>query len=110
MSSRPSLPNFQSLAQVRAEVDQIDMEIVQLIGRRALCVKAAAQFKKDEAAVAAPERFAAMLAVRRQWAESEKLDPDMVEELYRNMVTRFIADERRHWRSQQPATTPEEVS
>ena len=50
------------------------------------------RFEKDEAAVAAPERFAAVLAVRRKWAESEGLDPDMVEELYRNMVTRFIAD------------------
>ena len=101
MSVAAPLPSFESLTQVRAEVDQIDKEIVQLIGRRALCVKAAAQFKKDEAAVAAPERFKAMLAVRRLWAESEGLDPDMVEELYRNMVTRFIAEEKLHWRSQQ---------
>lgn len=91
---------FQSLAQVRDEIDRIDRKIVGLIGRRSLCVKAAAQFKKDEIAIAAPERFGAMLITRRRWAESEGLDPDMVEELYRNMVTRFIAEEKNHWRSQ----------
>lgn len=99
---------FQSLAQVRAEIDQIDRAIVKLIGRRSLCVKAAARFKQDETAVAAPERFAAMLAIRREWAVSEGLDPDMVEELYRNMVTRFIAEEKNHWRSQQFAAVPED--
>jgi isochorismate pyruvate lyase len=80
---------------------------VGLIGRRYLCVKAAARFKKDETAAAAPERFAAMLTVRREWAEAAGLDPNMVEELYRNMVTRFIAEEKNHWRSQQLAATPE---
>jgi isochorismate pyruvate lyase len=59
------------------------------------------RFKNNEHEVAAPERFAEMLAARRQWAESLYVDPDMVEELFRNMVNRFIQAEREEWRSQQ---------
>lgn len=94
-------PRFQSLAEVRAEIDSLDRRIVSLIGERALCVKEAARFKKDETAVAAPERFAAMLQVRREWAAAEGLAPEMIEELYRNMVTRFIEEEKSHWRKGQ---------
>ncbi len=94
MNGSSELDSFHSLTEVRDEIDRIDREIVGLIGKRSLCVKAAARFKTDETAVAAPERFAAMLTVRKEWAEAAGLDPDMVEELYRNMVTRFIAEEK----------------
>jgi isochorismate pyruvate lyase len=94
---------FQSLGEVRAEIDTIDREIVRLIGRRGQCVQEVARFKTDEAAVAAPERFKTMLLARREWAAAEGLDEDMIEELYRNMVSRFIEEEKKHWRRQQPS-------
>ncbi len=67
-----------SLEEVRAEIDRIDEQIVGLIGERAGYVKAAARFKESEHAVSAPERFAAMLQVRRKWAEREGLSPDVI--------------------------------
>src|SRR5947209_2151065 len=88
-----------SLDQVRAEIDRIDRAIVALIGERGGYVHAAARFKTSEAAVAAPERQAAMLVARRAWAEEAGLDPDMIEKLYRDLVAYFIVREREHWRT-----------
>ena len=90
-----------SLQEVRAEIDRIDRLIVALVGQRAAYVKAAARFKESEHAVSAPERFAAMLQARRQWAESEGLNPDVVESIYRELVRYFIAEEKEHWRKGQ---------
>jgi isochorismate pyruvate lyase len=101
MNSKPAGPEYSSLFQVREDIDRIDRHIVQLLSQRFRCVQAAVRFKNNEHEVAAPERFAEMLAARRQWAESLYVDPDMVEELFRNMVNRFIQAEREEWRSQQ---------
>ncbi len=92
-----------TLAEIRTEVDRIDREIIRAIGERKHYVIAAAAFKTNPTEVAAPERFAAMLQVRRQWAEEEGLSPDMIEKLYRDLVNHFIAEEQAHWSKK---TTP----
>src|SRR5689334_18698924 len=78
--SMASPEDCKTLQEVRGEIDRIDEEIIQRIGRRARYVEAAARFKTSEAHVAAPERLAAMMAVRRGWAEREGLAPDVIEE------------------------------
>jgi isochorismate pyruvate lyase len=88
-----------SLDEVRAEIDRIDRAIVSLIGQRAGYVHAAARFKESEAAVAAPERQASMLQARREWAQEEDLDPDVIEKLYRDLVAYFIVRETEHWKT-----------
>jgi isochorismate pyruvate lyase len=90
-----------SLDEVRAQIDRLDEEIVQLIGRRAHYVRAAARFKTSEAHVAAPDRQKAMLAVRREWAEREGVDPELIEDLYRRLVAWFVKHELEHWKRQQ---------
>jgi len=94
----PTPAECQSLSQVRDEIDRLDEQIVSLMGKRAGYVKVAARFKTSETAVAAPERLAAMLAVRRQWAEREGLDPDAIEEIFRRLVAYFIQRELDEWR------------
>jgi isochorismate pyruvate lyase len=86
-----------SLEEVRAGIDHLDEQIVGLLGQRALYVRAAAAFKSSAADVAAPDRFAAMLQVRRQWAAREGLDPDFLEQLYRHIVAHFTSRELEHW-------------
>jgi isochorismate pyruvate lyase len=88
-----------SLAEVRAEIDRIDEQVVSLIAKRAGYVRTAARFKATESAVAAPERQAAMLDARRRWAEREGVDPDLIEKLYREMVAYFISHEIDHWKN-----------
>src|SRR3954468_20798179 len=88
-----------SLDEVRSEIDRIDRAIVRLIGERAGYVHAAARFKESEAAVAAPERQAAMRGGGRAWAEEADLVPDVIETLYRNLVAYFIVRETEHWKT-----------
>ena len=78
---------------IRAEIDRRDREIIALLGERAGYVHAAAAFKTSEDGVRAPERFRTMLQTRREWAEQEGLDADMVEKLDRDLVEHFIQRE-----------------
>jgi isochorismate pyruvate lyase len=87
-----------SLDEVRREIDALDREIVALLGRRAEYVQAAARFKTSEQHVAAPERQAAMLRVRREWAEAAGLDPGVIEDIYRRLIAYFVQRELEHWR------------
>src|SRR5579864_3423677 len=90
-----------SLDEVRAEIDRIDEQVISLWGQRAEYVQAAARFKNKESEIAAPERFAAMLQLRRAWAEREGLSPDVIEKIYRDLVRYFIDREKEHWRNAQ---------
>ena len=78
-------------------IDDLDREILHLLGSRARYVAAAARFKTDPRGVRAPERQKAMLAKRRAWAEEEGLAPDFVEGLYRNIVSHFVGREMNQW-------------
>jgi isochorismate pyruvate lyase len=89
-----------TLQDVRDAIDEIDYEMVRLLGRRSGFVHAAAAFKTSEESVRAPERFAAMLIVRRKWAEESGLVPDFVEKLYRDIVAHFTATELQQFRGQ----------
>jgi isochorismate pyruvate lyase len=82
-----------NMQEIRTEIDSIDRNIINLIGKRYQYVKAAAKFKTSETSVKAPERFKAMLVERRNWAEQDGLSPDMVEKLYTDMVNYFINEE-----------------
>ncbi len=40
-----------------------------------------------------------MLDTRRQWAQEESLNPDVIENVYRTLVDYFTQREMRGWRS-----------
>ncbi|HZH02317.1 MAG TPA: isochorismate lyase [Myxococcaceae bacterium] len=86
-----------NLSDVRREIDSLDRQLISLLGLRFGYVRAAARFKSSPATVADPERVKAMLNERRQWAEQEGLSPDLIERLYRELVTYFTAEEQKHW-------------
>ena len=87
-----------NLQEIREEIDRIDQEVIALIGKRYQYVKAAAKFKTSETSVKAPDRFAAMLQKRRIWAKEARLDPDVIEKLYTDLVNHFIQEEMKEWR------------
>ncbi len=89
-----------NLQEIRAEIDRIDREVIAAFGQRFAYVKAAAKFKTSEAGVKASDRFAAMLAQRREWAAAEGLNPDVIEKLYRDLVTHFIEEELKQWQEE----------
>jgi isochorismate pyruvate lyase len=92
-----------SMADIRAEIDRLDRQVVALLGQRFDYVKAASKFKTSEATVKAPERLQAMVQQRRIWAEESGLNADAIETMYRNLVSHFIEEEMRHWQSRQNA-------
>ncbi len=86
-----------NMTDIRTEIDQIDQQIISLIGKRFVYVKAAAKFKTNITSVKAPERFQAMLKERRGWAKESGLNPDVIEKIYTDLVNYFIAEEMKHW-------------
>jgi isochorismate pyruvate lyase len=89
--------NCQNIEEIRTEIDRIDREIIALIGQRFNYVKTAAKFKTNTTDVKAPERFKSMLEQRRIWAEAENLNPDVIENIYRDLVSYFINEELDSW-------------
>jgi isochorismate pyruvate lyase len=89
-----------NMADIRAEIDHIDREVIALIGKRLQYVQAAARFKTSAESVKAPERFNAMLGQRRLWAEEEGLSSDAIEKMYRDLVEYFINEEMAKWKAE----------
>ena len=86
-----------SLAQVRAEIDRLDAQIVPLLAKRGGYVLAAARFKDSAAEVPAPQRVEQVIAQVRALAEAHGALPEVVERTYRAMIAAFIEAEMRHW-------------
>lgn len=89
----PDPQNCRSLGEVRSEIDRLDRSLIATISQRQEYVYAAAGFKRNEEQAHARERQRSMLAARRQWAETEGVDPDLIESLFRKLVDHFIRAE-----------------
>jgi isochorismate pyruvate lyase len=85
---------------IRIEIDNMDQDIIAILGKRFEYVKSAAKFKTSETSVRAPERFKSMLEQRRAWASSEGLSPDAIEKMYRDLVNHFIKEEMTRWEAE----------
>lgn len=79
-----------SLEEVRTNIDRIDSEIIKLIAERGMYVVQASNFKKNKDGVKAPDRVEAVIIKVRKKAEEYGADSNMVEALYREMISRFI--------------------
>jgi isochorismate pyruvate lyase len=82
-----------SITDVRNEIDGIDQQIVELIGKRFQYVKEIIRFKKNEDDVLAKKRYDEVFQLRRQWAEQQGVNPDVIEEIYKTMVHHFIDEQ-----------------
>lgn len=89
-----------NIHEVREEIDIIDREVIDALSKRFQYVIAAARFKTSEASVRAPDRFYAMLQQRREWAKESGLNPDVVENIYRDLVNYYIEEELKHYKSE----------
>ncbi|MFW0757274.1 isochorismate lyase [Pseudomonas sp. H11T01] len=89
----------EGMEDIRREIDLLDRAVINLLGARFKYVLAASKFKTSETSVRAPERFNAMLAKRREWAEIEGLSPEAIEKLYTDLVNHFIEEEMKCWKA-----------
>lgn len=84
----------ESIEEIRGMIDNIDREIIDLLGKRYSYVKEIIRFKEPtEESIVARERFDAVLSSRRKLAEEAGLDPDIIEKIYRDLMTHFINEE-----------------
>ncbi|WP_312431488.1 chorismate mutase [Achromobacter sp.] len=94
-------PLCANLADVRANIDRLDDEIVRLIAQRAMYVKDAARFKRDAFQVSAPARQAQVFEKARALAQRHNQGfsnlEQVVDATYRAMVAAFIATEQTYF-------------
>lgn len=94
-------PLCATLADVRANIDRLDDEIVRLIAERAMYVKDAARFKRDAFQVSAPARQAQVFDKARALAQRHNQGftnlEQVVDATYRAMVSAFIANEQTYF-------------
>ena len=100
------VPQAATLGELRLRIDALDAQIVDLLAKRALCVRDATRFKRDAQQVAAPARQAQVYARVRALAAARAADfpplPDIVEASYRVLVAGFIAGEARFFAETEP--------
>jgi isochorismate pyruvate lyase len=90
-----------SLAEVRANIDRIDRQIIAAMAERGQYVAEAGRFKKDPAAVSDPARVEAIIARVRKMAAADGLSPDVADKTYRAMIGAFEDYERAEWTRRQ---------
>lgn len=87
-----------SLEEVRENIDRIDDEIINLIAQRSKYVVQASSFKKDEQGVKDLSRVEKVISKVREKADMYGANADMIETLYREMISRFIDMEMSEFR------------
>lgn len=82
------------LAELRAEIDALDAELVKLLARRARVVERVAAVKAAESLPAfIPERVEEVVARVKALAAAEDVDPALAESVWRAMIGWFVAFE-----------------
>ncbi len=90
-----------SLEKVHSKIDRIDIEIIKLIAERTDYVKKASSFKKSENGVKAPNRVEIVIKRVREKAMGYGANSDMVEFLYREMISSFVSMEMDEFKKNQ---------
>jgi len=93
MLEMPSPERCETMAQVRAGVDQIDREMVALLVRRFAFIEAAARIKGDRAAVRDERRKAEVIDNVRREARAGGVSEALVAELWERLVETSIGYE-----------------
>lgn len=84
------MKEYDDIEEIRENIDKIDREIVKLLSKRNFFVKEAAKFKDSAEDVEAPKRVEQVIRKVRSLAEEYKIQPDIVENVYREVIKNFI--------------------
>jgi isochorismate pyruvate lyase len=82
-----------SIEEVRREIDNIDNEIIGLIGKRLSFVREIIKYKSNAEEIYAKERYHHVIEKRRELAKVYQLNPDVIENIYRVMMDYFIKEQ-----------------
>lgn len=90
-----------SLEEVRAEIDQIDDKLVELIAQRSLLIRQAAAFKNSIDEVKAKDRVDYILHKVRQQAIKLDVSPNLISDLFQIMINEMVETEISEFRNTQ---------
>ena len=93
MQASPEPEDCQTMTEVRAGIDAIDRQVVNLIARRFRFMDAAARIKPDREVVRDEERKAEVLANVDRAAEHAGVDRALMAGIYEELIERSIAHE-----------------
>lgn len=95
----------QALTAFRAQIDDLDREIVALLARRAAIVAQLVAVKHDAEAVRSTARVEQVIDRVRTLAVEHRLDPDIVEPTYRALIGALTEFQHRHLTDRPPGGT-----
>ena len=87
-----------NIEEIRGAIDVIDRELIRLIARRSEYVEAAAPFKSSIEQIKDDKRVEKVLAAKREIAGEMNTDPDLVEQVFKKMISLFIKQEMKIWK------------
>lgn len=94
MSEIISANECRSIEEVRAQIDQIDQQLIQLFAKRQEYVKEVVKYKdKTEEAIIAAERKKFVIEERSVWAKNLGLDQKAYARLFRLLIDHNIEKE-----------------
>ena len=97
MTSAKLPDQCETMADVRAGVDQVDRELVALLVRRFGYMDAAARIKTERSAVRDEPRKAQVLDNVAREAESAGLEPERLRAVWSELIEQSIAHELTRW-------------
>ena len=97
----------QTLAQLRAGIDECDSQLVQLLAKRnALTSQIGAIKQEIGAPLHAPDRESLLIEARRQQAEQHNVNPDLVEDMLRRMMREAYENQQSKLACKAPELSP----
>lgn len=85
-----------NIDEVRHEIDNIDSEIIRLLAARTEYVHEVVKYKDPtSSSIEAPDRRAAVISSRREWAQNAGVSPELVGEIYNTIIEFFIQEEKK---------------
>lgn len=91
-----------TLDEVRDGIDALDRQIVRLLSERSGYIEQAARLKHSADEIEVPARVEEVVSNVRGLATEYGMSPDIVEDVYRVMVARFIEFEMQRYRETLP--------
>ncbi len=82
-----------TLEEARAEIDNVDKGIVELIAKRNEYIKQIAHFKSSVDEIKADDRIADVISNVRAQAISLGLSPNLINDLYTRMIDEMVENE-----------------
>jgi len=94
-----NIKKFESLKEVRDEIDIIDIELVELISKRSHLIRKAASFKDSVEEVKAKDRIDFILQRVRHHAIEVGVSPNTISELFTIMIDEMVETEIAEFRN-----------